>query len=194
MDYDKLKALRDSIHGDCYKGQAWEKQTIDELLADRTQSAQAVAEPAVDPVTTGDTHRTAVEHAQELLKRLGYHRDGDHFVNVNRAGAEAMHVSTIATIVHAALLTAPAPAPNALDAETVKDAERLRGLHWATTLIETSAGGAYEEALQTAVDEMLDAVGNDHAKTTLDQYRRVLDCGLDAARAAIAAQSAQGGV
>ena len=91
-----------------------------------------------------------------------------------------------------AALASPAPAPNALDAETVKDAERLRGLHWATTLIETSAGGAYKEALQTAVDEMLDAVGNDYAKTTLDQYRRVLDCGLDAARAAIAAPSAQG--
>ena len=87
---------------------------------------------------------------------------------------------------------APAPAPNALDAETVKDAERLRGLHWATTLIETSAGGAYEEALQTAVEEMLNAVGNDLTKTTLDQYRKALDCGLDAARAAISAQSAQG--
>lgn len=43
MDYDKLKALRDSIHGDCYKGHVWEEQTIDELLADRAQSAQAVA-------------------------------------------------------------------------------------------------------------------------------------------------------
>jgi flagella basal body P-ring formation protein FlgA len=44
----------------------------------------------------------------ELLRRLGYHRDGDHFVNVNRRGAEAMHVSTIATVVHAALIVAGA--------------------------------------------------------------------------------------
>lgn len=45
----------------------------------------------------------AVDHAHEILRRQGYHRNGDHFVNVNLRGAEAMHVTTIATIVHAAI-------------------------------------------------------------------------------------------
>jgi len=54
-----------------------------------------------------------VDHAHELLRRKGYHRDGDHFINVNRAGAEAMHVSTIATIVQAALIVAGTTPPAA---------------------------------------------------------------------------------
>lgn len=50
-----------------------------------------------------DALRLAVEHAHETLRRLLYHRDGEFFINVNRIGAEALHVSTIATIAHASL-------------------------------------------------------------------------------------------
>lgn len=58
------------------------------------------------PTTTPqESHVAAVDHAHEILKRLLYHRDGDFFVNVNRVGAEAIHVSTVATIVAAALAT-----------------------------------------------------------------------------------------
>ena len=50
-----------------------------------------------------DPFKQAVDRAHDVLRVLHYDRRGDHFVNVNRAGAEAIHTSTIATIVHAAL-------------------------------------------------------------------------------------------
>lgn len=46
-------------------------------------------------------HIAGVDHAHELLRRMGYHRDGDWFIHVNRRGAEAIHISTISTIVNA---------------------------------------------------------------------------------------------
>lgn len=58
-------------------------------------------EPA-PPALPLQLHAAAVDHAHEILKRLSYHRDGDFFVNVNRVGAEAIHASTVATIVAAA--------------------------------------------------------------------------------------------
>jgi hypothetical protein len=75
----------------------------------------ALAEQAAEQAPT-TVHRAAVDHAHELLKRMQYHRDGDFFVNVNRVGAEALHTSTIATIVHAALVCV---APAAEQAEPV---------------------------------------------------------------------------
>lgn len=77
-------------------------------------------------------HKAAVDHAHEILRRLMYHRDGDFFVNVNRVGAEALHVSTISTIVNAALLTvepenAVVPAPlRQLIAEVERRVELLK--------------------------------------------------------------------
>ena len=73
-------------------------------------------------------HKAAVDHAHEILGRLLYLRDGDYFVNVNRAGAEAMHVSTVSTIVHAALIGAAAPTQEAdgwMPIETAPDGERV---------------------------------------------------------------------
>ena len=142
------------------------------------------AQPAVEPVAIPDGWRLVPIRLTQAMADAAKTVDGRLSVWKYDDAYQAMLANAP---------EAPAPAPNALDAETIKDAERLRGLHWATTLIETSAGGAYEEALQTAVEEMLNAVGNDLTKTTLEQYRKALDCGLDAARAAIAAQSAQGG-
>ena len=46
-------------------------------------------------------HIAGVDHAHELLRRMGYHRDGDWFIHANRRGAEAIHISTISTIVNA---------------------------------------------------------------------------------------------
>lgn len=54
-----------------------------------------------------DPFKQAVDRAHDVLRVLHYDRRGDHFVNVNRAGAEAIHTSTIATIVHAALTPPP---------------------------------------------------------------------------------------
>ncbi len=70
-----------------------------------TPAAPAPVAQPDDPMTP--SHVDAVDHAHEILRRKGYQRDGDFFVNVNRVGAEAMHVSTIATIVAAALIAAP---------------------------------------------------------------------------------------
>lgn len=64
-------------------------------------------------------HIAGVDHAHELLRRLGYHRDGDHFINANRRGAEAIHVSTISTIVYAGQLCATQPDPEDLAAAGV---------------------------------------------------------------------------
>lgn len=89
--------------------------------ADLTVRAQAA--PAAVTGPSDEALRLSVDHAHEILRRLMYHRDGDFFINVNRSGAEALHTSTIATIVHAALVAAPttqaAPAAqvDALDAE-----------------------------------------------------------------------------
>ncbi|MCH8180203.1 MAG: hypothetical protein IIA02_10535 [Proteobacteria bacterium] len=49
-------------------------------------------------------HIAGVDHAHELLRRMGYHRDGEWFIHANRRGAEAIHVSTISTIVSAGQL------------------------------------------------------------------------------------------
>lgn len=49
-------------------------------------------------------HIAGVDHAHELLRRMGYHRDGDWFIHANRRGAEAIHTSTISTIVNAGQL------------------------------------------------------------------------------------------
>lgn len=65
------------------------------------------AAPAAVAGPSDEALRLSVDHAHEILRRLMYHRDGDFFINVNRRGAEAIHVSTIATIVHAALVAAP---------------------------------------------------------------------------------------
>lgn len=84
------------------------QQRIDDL------ERRAAPAAAVAPAET--VHKAAVDHAHEILGRLLYHRDGDYFVNVNRAGAEAMHISTVSTIVHAALIGAAAPTQEAEDA------------------------------------------------------------------------------
>lgn len=58
-------------------------------------------------------HIAGVDHAHELLRWQGYHRDGDYFINVNRRGAEAIHVLTISLIVHAGQLCALTQRPAA---------------------------------------------------------------------------------
>lgn len=84
--------------------------------------------PAAAVAPAEAAHKAAVDHAHEILGRLLYLRDGDYFVNVNRAGAEAMHVSTVSTIVHAALIGAAAPTQEAEDAARYRILRR--GQHW----------------------------------------------------------------
>lgn len=74
---------------------------------DADRAMRAPEAPAAVAGPSDEALRLSVDHAHEILRRLMYHRDGDFFINVNRRGAEAIHVSTIATIVHAALVAAP---------------------------------------------------------------------------------------
>lgn len=41
VDGNLLRQLRDSIHGDCFMGEDWEKETVDKLLATHPQPAAA---------------------------------------------------------------------------------------------------------------------------------------------------------
>lgn len=93
----------------------------------QTQAAlSAPAHPAEGVPAQGvqqDALKQGVDRAHYILSTLGYHRDGDFFVNVNRVGAEAIHVSTIAAIANAAF--AAHPTQQGLDA---LDAARYRWL------------------------------------------------------------------
>ncbi|AVS68169.1 hypothetical protein C8245_23120 [Paracidovorax avenae] len=91
---------------------------IDRGVRSLRSLAAASQAPAAAVAPAEAVHKAAVDHAHEILGRLLYHRDGDYFVNVNRAGAEAMHVSTVSTIVHAALIGAAAPTQEAEDGLT----------------------------------------------------------------------------
>lgn len=103
-----------------------------------------------------DALRLAVEHAHEILRRLMYHRDGDFFINVNRRGAEALHVSTIATIAHAALAAAPTtqPAPQQEAQEPVVHPRHPVVVKWRNSGIEACAGIADAYGCENAAIDM----------------------------------------
>ncbi|CUA99375.1 hypothetical protein [Comamonas thiooxydans] len=79
------------------------------------------------------------------------------------------------------------PTIDSLAQADTRDAELLRGLHWATTLLDTPAGDAYHEAMQAEAMNVSDALNGEVAKASIEQYRGILNAGLTAARAAIAA-------
>lgn len=122
--------------------------------ADLTVRAQAA--PAAVTGPSDEALRLSVDHAHEILRRLMYHRDGDFFINVNRSGAEALHTSTIAAIVHAALVAAPttqaAPAAqvDALDAERYRLLRR--GQRWSVIdgIGDTLRGDELDAAIDAA--------------------------------------------
>ncbi|MOA18378.1 hypothetical protein D3C78_1386920 [compost metagenome] len=68
--------------------------------------------------------------------------------------------------------------------EDARDAELLRGLHWATTLVDGPACDAYQGAIEAEAGKVHDELDGNLEDTTLDQYRRILQAGLDVARAA----------
>ncbi|MEG0002635.1 hypothetical protein, partial [Comamonas sp.] len=80
-----------------------------------------------------------------------------------------------------AVFQAAAPAQAQEDA---CDVELFRGLHWATTLMEDPAGEAYQAAMIAEAEKVHEELGGKMENNTIDQYRRILKAGLNAARAA----------
>ena len=86
------------------------------------------------------------------------------------------------------LWTTPQPAPAPLSDDVVRDAMRFRDLYRMTALLETPAGNAYQDAMESEMAIAFKEAGSDLTKISIEQYRRVIDAGFAAATLA-----AQGG-
>ncbi len=63
----------------------------------------------------------------------------------------------------------------------LEDAALLHGLHRMTTMIDTPAGKAYRDAMEEETHKVYNELSGDMARTTIEQYRRILNAGLEAA-------------
>ena len=63
------------------------------------------------PPSDGSIQHEAAAKAHRWLIAHDWHREGEFFVEVTRNGAQAIHVSTVALIVAAALASSPSTAP-----------------------------------------------------------------------------------
>lgn len=77
-------------------------------------------------------------------------------------------------------------------AADARDAELLRGLHWATSLLGTTEGDVYQEAMPAEAMKVSAALNGEIAKASIEQYRGILEAGLTAARAMAVKRTQEG--